>query len=226
MKKMMLAVLLAMAMTAAVSAYAFAEEAAPESEEVEAASEVTEVAVPEVVEAEADEEAASDEEAAPDVAEDAPLLGGWEITADSRVPEEALKAFAKLMAEEDGTHSTPIACLATQLVAGTNYCLLVRKAPLEPNPTYSYVLTYLYVDLKGEAEILDEQDIVPGLRPEADRVEEPEEEPDPVMDEAEEVPAEDTAEEIPAPETETVETVTTVTTTVTEEVPEELQEEE
>lgn len=226
MKKMMLAVLLAMAMTAAVSASAFAEEAAPESEEVEAASEVTEVAAPEVVEAEADEEAASDEEAAPDVAEDAPLLGGWEITADSRVPEEALKAFAKLMAEEDGTHSTPIACLATQLVAGTNYCLLVRKAPLEPNPTYSYVLTYLYVDLKGEAEILDEHDIVPGLRPEADRVEEPEEEPDPVVDEPEEAPAEDTAEEIPAPETETVETVTTVTTTVTEEVPEELQEEE
>ena len=220
MKKSMLAVLLAMAMTAAVSASAFAEEAAPESEEVEAASEVTEVAVPEVVEAEADEEAA------PDVAEDAPLLGGWEITADSRVPEEALKAFAKLMAEEDGTHSTPIACLATQLVAGTNYCLLVRKAPLEPNPTYSYVLTYLYVDLKGEAEILDEQDIVPGLRPETDRVEEPEAEPDPVMDEAEEVPAGDTAEETPAPETETVETVTTVTTTVTEEVPEELQEEE
>ena len=220
MKKSMLAVLLAMAMTAAVSASAFAEEAAPESEEVEAASEVTEVAAPEVV------EAASDEEAAPDVAEDAPLLGGWEITADSRVPEEALKAFAKLMAEEDGTHSTPIACLATQLVAGTNYCLLVRKAPLEPNPTYSYVLTYLYVDLKGEAEILDEQDIVPGLRPEDDRVEEPEEEPDPVVDEPEEVPEEDTAEEIPAPETETVETVTTVTTTVTEEVPEELQEEE
>ena len=225
MKKMILAVLLAMSMTVCASAAAFAEEA-PESEEVEAASEVTEVAAPEVVEAEADEEAASDEEAAPDVAEDAPLLGGWEITADSRVPEEALKAFAKLMAEEDCTHSTPIACLATQLVAGTNYCLLVRKAPLEPNPTYSYVLTYLYVDLKGEAEILDEQDIVPGLRPEADRVEEPEAEPEPVMDEAEEVPAGDTAEEIPAPETETVETVTTVTTTVTEEVPEELQEEE
>ena len=82
------------------------------------------------------------------------LMGGWRATDSLDLPEEAKEAFDQVMTGLVGVRYTPEACLGTQVVAGTNYCILCRAEQVVPNAVPYYVLVYIYRDLKGGAQML------------------------------------------------------------------------
>lgn len=77
-------------------------------------------------------------------------VGGWSVPASHEVTEEHKKIYKDACSKYDGTGSShePVALLATQLVAGTNYCFYCQstvkssKGPLSP-PSYTSTLTLL-----------------------------------------------------------------------------------
>ena len=94
-----------------------------------------------------------------------PMTGAWEMnTEDPAVlPQEVQDAFEKATAELTGCVYEPMALLASQVVAGMNYCLLCRCTVVTPDAPGSYVLMYVYSALDGTAEILSIQDVVIGV---------------------------------------------------------------
>ena len=83
----------------------------------------------------------------------APLLGGWDLSGDLALTDEAQAAFDKATEGLLGVNYTPLALLGTQLVSGTNYCLLCEAAVVYPGAQPYYALVYVYADLQGAAEI-------------------------------------------------------------------------
>ena len=94
-----------------------------------------------------------------------PAAGGWAVNADdpTLIPEEALEAFNKATEELVGCDYEPIALLGSQVVAGTNYCLLCKCTVVTPDAPVSYVLMYIYSGVDGTNEVLDIQDITLGV---------------------------------------------------------------
>ncbi|EXM40307.1 hypothetical protein RASY3_09830 [Ruminococcus albus SY3] len=85
------------------------------------------------------------------------VTGGWEVVRGDTSPEsnpDAVAAMDNALKYLDGVAYTPVAVLARQCVAGTNYCMLCKVKPITPNATPSYHLVYVYEDLKGNAEII------------------------------------------------------------------------
>ena len=94
-------------------------------------------------------------------------VGGWEIAPaqsailteeaqpEPMMTDEAAVAFLKATEALDGADYTPVALLATQVVAGTNYCILCQITPVVPDPVPTWALVYIYADLEGNAEILN-----------------------------------------------------------------------
>jgi hypothetical protein len=87
--------------------------------------------------------------------------GGWaynqgELSLDKNA--EAKAAFDKAIEGLVGCVYEPIALIGSQVVAGTNYCILCKATPVVPDAESSYVLLYIYADLDGNAEITDEKD--------------------------------------------------------------------
>ena len=87
------------------------------------------------------------------------LMGGWQATTDTAIDEDAQAAFDAAMEGLLGVEYEPIDLLATQVVAGTNYCFLCRSTVVVPDAVPGYAFVYVYKDLSGKAEILDIQDI-------------------------------------------------------------------
>lgn len=87
--------------------------------------------------------------------------GGWEIpvTETNALTEEAQAAFDKATEKLMGANYTPVALLATQIVAGTNYCILCQVTPVVPDAKPHWTLLYLYADLEGNVEILNTYDL-------------------------------------------------------------------
>ena len=81
------------------------------------------------------------------------LVGGWTVNNDmtgSKIKEEVMDAFSKAVETEEASY-TPIAVLAHQVVAGTNYAVLC----LQENDENSFIsVLTIYNDLEGNAEIL------------------------------------------------------------------------
>ena len=99
---------------------------------------------------------------APALAEESePLVGGWTPTEGdpTQIPEEVLTAFTKATEELTGCDYMPVALLATQLVAGTNYCLLCQTRLVTPEAPVGYALVYLYAALDGSAHLQKVQEI-------------------------------------------------------------------
>lgn len=84
-----------------------------------------------------------------------PVVGGWTITEDAALTDEAQAAFDKALDGLTGVGYTPLALLGTQLVSGTNYCILCEAKVVYPDAVPYYALVYVYADLQGNAEILD-----------------------------------------------------------------------
>ena len=95
------------------------------------------------------------------------LVGGWEIAPaqsailteeaqpEPMMTDEAAAAFLKAMETLDGAEYTPVALLATQIVAGTNYCILCQGKYVVPDAKPFWALVYIYADLEGNAQILN-----------------------------------------------------------------------
>ncbi len=90
--------------------------------------------------------------------------GGWEIpvTEANALTEEAQSAFDKATEQLMGVNYTPVALLATQVVAGTNYCILCQATAVVPDAKPYWTLLYLYADLEGNVEILNIYDLYIG----------------------------------------------------------------
>lgn len=95
------------------------------------------------------------------------LVGGWEMTQaqsailteevqpEPMMTDEAAAAFLKATETLDGANYTPVALLATQVVSGTNYCILCQVTPVVLDPVPKWALVYIYADLEGNAEIMN-----------------------------------------------------------------------
>ena len=88
-------------------------------------------------------------------AEPAGMTGGWSATESPEITEDVQALFDKAMEGLLGVNYTPVAYLGTQLVAGSNHCILCQAAAVYPGAQPYYVLVYIYEDLSGNAEILD-----------------------------------------------------------------------
>ncbi len=90
---------------------------------------------------------------------DSGLLGGWSGKENPVVTAEAKAALEKATKELVGASYKPLALLATQVVAGTNYCLLCEITPVVPDAQPGYGIVYVYEDLQGEASITEVVDL-------------------------------------------------------------------
>ena len=94
----------------------------------------------------------------PEKPEEETLLGGWERTESPAVTDELNTLMEKALKDLDGASYTPVAYLATQVVAGRNHAVLCRVAPVIPDPVETYAVVILYEDLEGNVTITDVQD--------------------------------------------------------------------
>ena len=92
-----------------------------------------------------------------------PVVGGWSVAEDPAITDEVQDLVDLAMKGYTGAKFEPVALLATQVVAGTNYCLLCKCTAVVPDPVPSYVYLYIYQDLSGNASIIDVQDIQFGI---------------------------------------------------------------
>ena len=85
------------------------------------------------------------------------MAGGWTpvVQEAGKLPDDAQTAFDKALEQLDGATYTPVALLSTQVVAGTNYCILCQITPVVPDPVPVWALVYIYADLQGNAEIMN-----------------------------------------------------------------------
>lgn len=84
--------------------------------------------------------------------------GAWDlVTGDTSMGAnpEASKAVEKAVDGMTGADYDPVALLGTQAVAGTNYCVLCRVTPVAPDAEPTYDLVYVYEDLDGKCELVD-----------------------------------------------------------------------
>lgn len=90
-----------------------------------------------------------------------PVVGGWTAMEGdpTQIPEEVLTAFTKATEDLEGCTYTPVALLAAQVVAGTNYCLLCQTQIVTPDAPIGYALVYFYEALDGSASLLKVQEI-------------------------------------------------------------------
>ncbi len=92
---------------------------------------------------------------APAAEKEPTVVGGWTISEDAALTDEARAAFEKAMEGFTGVGYEPLALIGTQLVSGTNYCILCEARVIVPDAAPYYALVYVYADLKGGAEILN-----------------------------------------------------------------------
>ena len=110
--------------------------------------------------------APAEKEEAPVKAE-VPLAGGWTVNEEDTgmaANPDAQAALEKALEGMVGASYEPVACLGTQVVAGTNYCILCRITPVVPNPTSHFTLVHVYRALDGTAKILNVQDLALGVQ--------------------------------------------------------------
>mgnify|MGYP004467721451 CR=1 FL=1 len=82
-------------------------------------------------------------------------LGGWISNTENpaEIPQEVLDAFNKAIEGLEGCTYEPIALLASQVVAGMNYCLLCRLTVVYPDAQPTYALVYVYQSIEGACEL-------------------------------------------------------------------------
>ena len=81
-------------------------------------------------------------------------MGGWQDQTPA-VTEASQKALENALEKLVGADYKEIACLRTQIVNGTNYCLLCEITPVVPNAESHFAIVFVYEDLDGNAQITD-----------------------------------------------------------------------
>ncbi len=86
-------------------------------------------------------------------------MSGWMIRDlnETSARDDAFAALELAKKKLDGYNYEGIALIATQLVAGTNYCIFCRKTDAK---NAGYYLVYVYQDLSKNADIISEQGIL------------------------------------------------------------------
>lgn len=84
-----------------------------------------------------------------------PVAGGWELFDNKTnvLPEDVQASFDKASETFTGSELKPVAYVASQVVAGTNYMILCEAATTTEQPKTSYQMVIVYADLEGKAEI-------------------------------------------------------------------------
>ena len=83
------------------------------------------------------------------------LAGGWQVAENNEMTEERKAVFEKGLEGLVGVDYVPIAYLGSQVVAGTNHCILAEGKVVYPNSTPMYVLVFLYEDLSGNVSLMN-----------------------------------------------------------------------
>ncbi len=88
-------------------------------------------------------------------------LGGWTTYTGNptTIPEEVLTCFNSAFENFVGCTYEPVALLAYQMVAGTNYCLLCRCTVISLESPETFVIVYLTHDQDGVDAVLSIQDM-------------------------------------------------------------------
>ena len=97
------------------------------------------------------------ETVAPETGAEDTLEGGWVPAEDPTVTPEMKALCDRAVENLVGAVYTPAALLATQVVAGTNYRLLFRVAPVAPDGEETYAIGTLYEDLEGNVTLEEVQ---------------------------------------------------------------------
>lgn len=86
---------------------------------------------------------------------DEELDGGWTVNAEASpaLTDEEAEVFAKASEGYAGVGFEPVAVLATQVVAGTNYAYLCSSTTVTAEPQTSWTVVVVYHDLEGNASI-------------------------------------------------------------------------
>ena len=80
------------------------------------------------------------------------LMGGWSAAEEQ---EAGLAAFDQAAGNLLGVNYTPIYVLGSQVVSGTNYCVLARAETVAPGAEAYYTLATVYENLDGNVEVTE-----------------------------------------------------------------------
>ena len=81
------------------------------------------------------------------------IAGGWTKAASPEITEAFKTVFGKATETLTGEQYIPVAYLASQVVAGTNHCVLCKATATVPGAETTYAIVYVYEDLNGGAQI-------------------------------------------------------------------------
>ena len=83
------------------------------------------------------------------------VSGGWNLFDNeaNALSEDVQTAFDKATEKFTGSELEPVAYIASQVVAGTNYMILCETTTTTKEPETSYQMVVVYADLEGNAEI-------------------------------------------------------------------------
>ena len=84
-----------------------------------------------------------------------PMVGGWIPSEAAEITEKVKALFDKALEGLLGVDYAPVALLGTQIVAGTNYCILAHATVVVPGTQPAYKLISLYAKLDGTVELTD-----------------------------------------------------------------------
>jgi serine protease inhibitor len=87
------------------------------------------------------------------------MLGAYEPAESPEITDEIQALCDKAFADLEGAVYTPVALIATQVVAGTNYEILFEKEIVVPDAEKTYAIGIIYEDLDGNASITEIDDI-------------------------------------------------------------------
>ena len=91
------------------------------------------------------------------------MTGGWAaLSGDTSLSanKKAKAAFEKATETLTGMEYEPVAVLGTQVVAGTNYCIVCRGRATVPDAVPAVELVYIYEDLQGKAEVTGSKTLI------------------------------------------------------------------
>ena len=89
------------------------------------------------------------------------LAGAWEASEDLAVTDAVKDVFEKGLEGLVGVDYEPVACLGTQIVAGTNYAVLARATPVVPDAKPYDAIVFLYKDLSGNVKPMNMAQVGP-----------------------------------------------------------------
>ncbi len=98
----------------------------------------------------------SSEENTPDDTSETPiLLGGYQRAESPEITDEIKTLVEKASETLLGAEYTPVAYIASQVVAGRNHRILCQITPVVPEAVSTYAIIVIYEDLQGNATITD-----------------------------------------------------------------------